>query len=160
MKRILLSLCLLAALFSTAQDTAVVGHRLHPKVYNITINIPDTSISGNIFKRKANLFGMFYNQHAQTLSLTWNVKFYADSLSKYGAYLGGLIADYTKESIASNETFVNPINGDILLSNSDGTYPMDYVGQYDFYNNFAETYSVNIHDLIRKQGENIINWNK
>ena len=163
MKKLLLSLCLFAALSATAQDTTT-HHRIICPPVNILIDIPDLEINETVIKCRATLFAMIYNLKTESLSLSWTVKYYADSAGSYGKYLGGdiggkiTIPDKSKEIIADNYTFVNPMTGEILHPDALGNYSMDYLGQYDFLNRYAESKLLNIHDMIRQYGQQITNW--
>ena len=162
MKNLLFLLSLSVSLFVHAQS-ATTHSRLDYNPVSIVINIPDVVVSQTTLKRTATLFTMVYNQYRKTLSLKWTVKFYADSLGFFGAYLGGIkgtINDYTKEITADNTTFVNPATGAFLYADTTGNYAMDYMGQYDFFNAYAENYSIKVHDLIRQYGNQITNWDK
>ena len=162
MKNLLLILCLFASVFVQAQDSTVYNRVPYDPIA-IVINIPDVVVSQTKLKRTATLFTMVYNQYRKTLSLKWTVKYFADSVGNYGAYLGGIkgtISDYNKEIIADNTTFVNPTNGAFLIADSTGKYSMNYMGQYDFFNAYAENYPIKVHDLIRQYGNQITNWDK
>ena len=152
-------LCLFAALFSKAQDTTTYNRIAYTPVA-IVINIPDVVINETVYKRTATLFTMIYNQYAQTLSLNWTIKAYADSSGEYSTYLGQFVSNYSKENIADNSVFVNPRTGTFIQADQNGRFPMDYMGQYDYFNMLAETYPMKVHDLIRQYGMQVKNWDK
>lgn len=123
----------------------------------ITIDIPDLVVNSLSLKRTATLFTMIYNQATKSLTLAWLVE-YTDLQGIKG------LSSYTKESIADNSTMVDvntgailsPVldaNGDpVLDANGNNTYAGDYIGQYDWFNNLAETQQIKVHDLIRAYG--------
>lgn len=111
----------------------------------ITIDIPDLLVNGITLKRKATLFTMVYNQAVQSLTLNWIVS-YPDLTGVKG------FSPYTKESIADNTTMVDVNSGAILTADAEGNYPGDYIGQYDWFNNLAETQVIGVHDMIRQYG--------
>lgn len=159
MKRILLSLLFFACIFVVkANDTTYKRIAYTPVV--IVIQIPNVLINNTTIRRTATLFTMTYNQTAQTVVLNWTIKFYADSSGSYGAYLGSVIPDYSKEVTASNNSFVNPNTGAFLLPDSNGKYSMSYMGQYDFFNMIAESQPLKVHSLIRQYGYQIVYWDK
>jgi hypothetical protein len=133
----------------------------------IKIDIPDLVVNGISLKRTATLFTMIYNQAVKSLTLAWIVE-YTDLQGIKG------LSSYTKESIADNTTMVDVNTGAIIKptqvqdTNQDGTpkvdengdpvmiyqivYDGDYIGQYDWFNNLAETQAIGVHDLIRQYG--------
>lgn len=120
----------------------------------IVLNISDTVVDNTVIKRKAELFTMVYNMKLHFLSLTWSVKHYADSSGQYGEYLGGLVPDKTKETIADNTVFVNATNGDFVYPDSTGQFQTDIpiIGQYDFFNYAAGHIPIIVNDLIKQYG--------
>lgn len=157
MKKII-SIILIAFSFqSSAQDsTYQIAYNAEP----ITISIPDYVVNGTKVKRKASLFTMTYNQYAKTLSLIWTVKCYADSLGKYGEYIGAMIPDYSRESVADNLTAVNPQTGQILEADSTGKYAINWMGQYDWFHMVSEAQPLHVANLIRQYGSMMQSWNK
>lgn len=142
------------SMFATAQTQ--IKYDAKP----ITILIPDFISGETVIKRKAELFTMTYNQSAKTLSLTWTVKCYADSAGGYGKYIGAMIPDYSRESIADNQTAVNPATGEILTADSTGAYCMDWMGQYDWFHMISESHPLHVANLIRNYGGLMQNWDK
>ena len=138
----------------------------------ILIEIPDVVINDTILKRKARLFTMTYNQNELTLTLTWVIGFYANLGGAYGSSISELVNDYSHQSIADNNTKVNPATGEIIFPittqtvDSNGhtteviTYATDHMGQYDWFNHLAETQPIQVHDMIRQYGTMISNWDK
>jgi len=113
---------------------------------DIEIDIPDLVVNEQLsLKRKAKLFTMTYNQLAKYLTLSWIVS-YPDLIDVKG------FSPYSKESIADNTTIVDVNTGAILTADAEGNYPGDYIGQYDWFNNVAETQQVNVHAMIRQYG--------
>lgn len=159
MKKLLFILLVFAAFGASAQDTTTY-HRIPYTPIAIVINIPDLVVNGTKVKRTATLFTMTYNMQYQTLSLNWTIKAYADSSGSYSTYLGQFITNYSKESIADDNTFVNPQTGAFLYPDANGKYSMNYMGQYDFFNYLAETQPLKVHDLIRQYGMQVTNWDK
>lgn len=159
MKKCIFLLSMLIGLFAAAQDTTTFA-RINYNPVAIVINIPNVVVNTTTLKRTATLFTMTYNQQSQSLSLNWTIKFYADSLGSYGAYLGNVIPNYSKEIIANNTVFVNPKTGAILLPDINGKYLMPYLGQYDFFNMLAENQPLKVHDMIRLYGQQVLNWDK
>lgn len=154
MKSLFIFLLIAFSLCTTAQT------RIEYDATPITILIPDFVVGETVIKRKAELFTMTYNQNAKTLSLTWTVKCYADSSGLYGAYIGAMIPDYSRESIADNQTAVDPTTGAILTSDSTGNYNMDWMGQYDWFHMVSELHPLHVANLIRNYGAMMINWDK
>lgn len=143
----------------------------------IEINIPDVINAGTILKRKAKLFTMTYNQHAEYVALNWIVSFYSDDNGEYGASLSGVIPDYIYESIADNSTAVNPETGEIIfpvetitpavldengneITPASSTYDVDFMGQYDWFNMLAENQPIQVHRMIEQYGASVTNWDK
>ena len=153
MKKLFFILLALTLVFPCVTDAQ---NRIETNPQSITINVPDTVVNSTILKRKATLFTMIYNQSAKSLSLTWTVRYYSDSLGLYGSDISDIIPDYARTSIADNDVFVNPANGAII----DGVPTIDYMGQYDWFNMVAESMSINVHAMIRQYGLAITNWNK
>lgn len=160
MKQILFALLVILSINAKCQDTTAQYGRIAYTDVAIVINIPDVIINQTVIKRTATLFTMTYNQYTQTLALNWTVKFYANVSGSYGMYLGGFIADYSKEIVATNQSFVNPATGAFVLPDANGKYPMNYMGQYDFFNMIAENQSLKVHSLIRQYGYQILDWSK
>ena len=166
MKKLILNIALLVSLFATVACKATAIHpdtvytRIAYTVVNIVIPIPNVIINNTTLRRTATLFTMTYNQSAQTVVLNWTIKFYSDSAGTCGAYLGAVIPDYSKEVVASNASFVNPSTGAFVIPDSKGNYPMNYMGQYDFFNYIAETQPLKVHSLIRQYGYQILSWDK
>ena len=153
---------ILTLLLTLSTSTGYSQGLLPSNSVNISINISDTVINNTIIKRKADLFTMVYNIDAKFLSLTWKVKHYSDSLvinnghdtSYYGQYLGGLIPDKIKETIADNNSFVNANTGDFVFPDEQGNFPTNIpvMGQYDYFNYVAEHVPIIVNDLIRYHG--------
>jgi len=158
MKSLFFILLLAFSMSLTAQTDST--HRIEYAANPITIIIPDYVSGETIIKRKAELFTMTYNQNAKTLSLAWTVKCYADSAGKYGAYIGSMIPDYSRESVADNGTAVDPTTGAILQKDSTGNYEMDYMGQYDWFHMVSELHPLHVANLIRNYGAMMQNWDK
>jgi len=157
MKKLILVAILFCSLSAFTQDST---YMLTVTPIPISIDIADVEINGTILKRKATLFTMTYNQSAKYLVLNWSVSFFADSLGFYGRSLSEIIPSYSHESIADNNTFVNPATGQILIADSTGHYSINYMGQYDWFNMMAETQPLQIHDMIRQYGMLVTNWEK
>lgn len=144
-----------------------MANRLEVQTPQITINIADLVIGDTVIKRKATLFTMTYNQFTKTVSLSWTVKSYANNAGEYGDALT-MIPDYSKESIADNTIFVNPATGEHLqktepIPDTDPVeydYPMDYMGQYDFFYIMGATQEIRVHDVITQYGNQMTSWDK
>lgn len=122
----------------------------------IILDIPSITIDNTVIQRQIELFTMIYNQNNETLSLGWLVKHYSDNEGVIGTYLGNLITDKSRISVADNSTFVDiQANGAFITEEEKETKV--WMGQYDFFNMLAETQSLIIHDAIRQYG-NVINW--
>ena len=130
------------------------------EIVDILIDIPDKIINDTIIKRKIQLFTMTYNQKSKYLVLNWTIRHYAHNDGEYGEYLGTLIPDKSRESIADNETIVNVQTGEFLFPNEEGDYDENVyrIGQYDFFNLVAETQNINVHNMIRQYATSL-NWN-
>lgn len=140
----------------------------------IQIEIPDLVIGGVALKRKATLHSFTYDQINKYLSLAWKVEFfetlegdlYGDIITKQG------INSYMKDVVANNSIMVDVNTGieiypeDRLVENEDGTSSMvmgydetiTYTGQYDWFNFYAETNSILVHEMIKVYGART-NWN-
>ena len=163
MKKILFFLLLATNITAIAQDssaTAPAYFRIPYEAATITIDIPPIIIDGTILQRKARLFDMDYNQNSQFLALRWRVHFYADSAGTYGKSLEKTSPFYSLENVADNSTFVNPTTGQILVADASGSYGMNYMGQYDFFNYVAQNQAVVVHDVLRQYGAMVLNWDK
>ena len=144
-----------------------MANKIETPTEALSINVPDLVIDGTIIKRKAHLFTMIYNQHSKQVVLNWTVKSYADNGGEYGGYLS-FIPDYSKESIADNNVAVNPATGEILQKTEpmpdtepvEYDYPMDWVGQYDFFYTMGKNTDIKVHDVITAYGQQIENWEK
>lgn len=144
-----------------------MANRIELSTPQITINIADLVIGDTVIKRKATLFTMTYNQSTKTVALSWTVKSYANDNGNYGDALT-IIPDYSKESIADNNVAVNPATGQILektepIPNTDPVeydYPMDYVGQYDFFYTMGANVAIKVHDVITQYGNQMTSWDK
>lgn len=123
---------------------------------DIQINIPDLVLGTTVIKRKASLFTMIYNLMHKTVSLSWTVTHFANNNGEYGESLENIISNYSRETVANNNTKVNPETGAIL---PDDTLE-GYVGEYDFFNGMAEAMPIQVHDLIRSYGSNVTDWSK
>jgi hypothetical protein len=146
MKKLLTLIPLFASSFAIAQAP-------------ISINIPDIVVNGTKIKAKAQLFTMTYNQASKYVALNWRVTYYSDSSGKYGSELAiNGITGYNKETIADNNTKVNPSTGAVVLPDSTGVYPAGSVGQYDFFYSIAENVDIKVHDLIRSYGAAVTEW--
>jgi hypothetical protein len=155
MKKALTLALVIMSLTTQAQDST---YQLSVPPVRISIDIPDVVINGTKLKRKATLFTMTYNQSAKYLALSWTVSYYADSAGSYGQSLAEIAPSYSRESIADNNTFVNPATGEILTADSAGHYSMNYMGQYDWFNMLAENQTIQVHNLIRQYGYMITDW--
>ena len=126
----------------------------------IEISIPDLVLLTVTLKRKATLFTMTYNQATKSLVLSWIIS-YPDMHGING------ISSYSKELIADNSIMVDVNTGAVLtptitaaVTDAQGniitpeqiSYPGDYIGQYDWFNNLAETQPIKVHGLIRQYG--------
>ena len=128
--------------------------------HQIVLNISDTVFNGTVIKRKASLFTMTYNLQYQYLSLNWTIQHYAYiNDSTYGSYLGGLIPDKVKETIADNSVIVDVRNGSFLQPDSTGIYPAGIsIGQFNFFQLASSTQPILVEDMIRNYGE-MADWN-
>jgi hypothetical protein len=155
MKKVIAVALVIISLSAQAQDST---YQLSVPHVQISIDIPDVLINGTKLKRKATLFTMTYNQSAKYLALSWTVSYWSDSSGFYGKALADIAPSYSRESIADNNTFVNPATGAVLTADSSGHYPMNYMGQYDWFNMLAENQPLQVHDLIRQYGYMITEW--
>ena len=159
MKNIKLILLLLLfvgySLNNFAQDSTAAYTVITYDSPQITIDISDVTINNTVLKRKATLFTMIYNQKSKTLVLNWTVSFYANNNGDYGESMSAIAPSYSRETIADNTTFVNPVNGNIL-ENPTGVV----MGQYDWFYMIAETQPVLVNNMIRQYGLNVSNWDK
>lgn len=127
-------------------------------MYNIELEIPDLTIAGTTIKRKAKCFTMIYNLAYKTLSLSWEVSHYANDNGAYGEPLS-FIPNYSKENVADNTTMVDA-SGAFVYPDTDGNYPSDAIGQFDWFNNIGENAQINVHNLIRQYGNAYAKWDK
>lgn len=140
---------------------------------SLEINIPDFAKDETIVKRSATLFSMIYNQFTKQLSITWLVKHFSKNIDgTKGEYLGAVIPDWSKTSIADNTTMCDISNGhpiekiDTGEVDESGNPILDYdvnityMGQYDFFWNLAQTQPVEVHNMIINFGGLVENWDK
>lgn len=137
----------------------------------IEIDIDDLVQDNTIIKRTAALFNMNYNQSAKELVLQWEVRHFSNVAGAKGEYMGGtggLIPDWTKETIADNTTMCDTSNGHPLAAaigapNMDEAgYPvgMNYMGQYDFFYGLAGAQPIIVHPMIIQFGQLVQSWEK
>lgn len=125
------------------------------KPVNIVLEIPNTVKGETVLKRKAELQSMIYNTNDKTLSLVWSIKYYADTSIGYGQYLGSIIPDKVKITVANDNVMVNTTTGAFVYKDSAGNYPSNIkyiIGQYSFFNRIAQFASINVHGLIKQYG--------
>ena len=122
----------------------------------IVIDIQSDTINNTILHKTATLFTMIYNQGNKSLSLTWTVKHYADSLGKKGKYIGDIAPDYSITSTADNDVKVTFPDGVII----EGEPTVDWVGQYDYFNYAARKAPILVHNMIKQYGAGVSNWKK
>lgn len=139
----------------------------------LEIEIPDFITAETVIKRSATLFSMIYNQFTKQLSITWTVRHFAkNSDGSKGDYLGPVIPDWSKTSIADNTTMCDVANGhpiykiDTSEVDEEGNPILDYdpeitrMGQYDFFWNLAQTQPISVHAMIINFGGLIVSWEK
>ena len=138
----------------------------------LQINIPDLVKDETVIKRTATLFNMNYNQSSKELVLQWNVKHYSNDSGQLGEYLGKVIPDWTKETIADNTTMCDASNGhpiekidtgekdeqDNPIMDYDQNIP--YMGQYDFFYQLAGNQPILVHPMIIQFGGLVQSWDK
>jgi len=137
-----------------------MGVYIQLPVVGIQLEIPDYVVSETILKRRARLITMTYNLKAKYFALGWQVGYYENLADgSYGAPIEqDGITSYSKETVADNTVMVDVTNGQVVLPDEEGNYPVDYTGQYDYINNLLETTPVMIHEILRNYG-NQIAWN-
>ena len=103
-------------------------------VKNIDIDIPDLIIGDTTIKRSATLFDMKYNPSKKFVAVQWVVKHFANVNGKKGEAID-VIPDYTKETIADNDTMCDVSTGVPIEKNEFNEYDdsITYTGQYDFF---------------------------
>lgn len=119
----------------------------------IILDIPDLVYNDTIIKRKAEVFNLVYNLSNKFVSVTFLIKHYSNNNDAYGDYLPS-IPDKLKEIVADNTIIVDSSTGQIIkdvnqYQDENGSWTIDVIGQYDFFNRIGENYDVNIHNLIR-----------
>lgn len=140
---------------------------------SLEIDIPDFTTGETIIKRSATLFAMIYNQNTKQLSVTWSVKHFSKNADgTKGDYLGTVIPDWSKTSIADNTTMCDATNGhpiekiDTGEKDAEGNPIMDYdanityMGQYDFFWNLAQSQPVEVHNMLINFGGLVESWDK
>jgi len=140
---------------------------------NLEIAIPDFIKGDTVIKRVAELFTMIYNQATKQLSITWVIKHFAKNTDgTKGEYLGAVIPDWSKTSIADNTTMCDVANGHPIQKIDTGEVDEDgnpifdynpqitYMGQYDFFWNLAQTQPVEVHNMIINFGGLVESWDK
>jgi hypothetical protein len=123
----------------------------------ITIDIPNLIINDTVIMRKATLMKMDYDLENKTLSLSWYVKHFSSDNGKCGEYLGLIIQDKIKKTIADNTTFVDPNTGAFIYPDTDGFVDIPYMGQFDFFNKIATYQPIIVNNLIIQYGQQT-NW--
>lgn len=58
------------------------------------------------------------------------------------------VVDFGKELVATNDTMVNPANGQIVLADEEGNYPEGSMGEYDYYAFVVGTMSIVLPTVI------------
>lgn len=122
----------------------------------IVLDIPSITIDDTTIERDIELFTMIYNQSTEELTLNWSVRHYSSNNGVKGTYLGDLIPNGIRESIADNTTFVDVENNGAFITEEEKETKL-WMGQYDYFNMLAETQSLEIHNAIRLYGSRI-NW--
>lgn len=155
MRKIILLLSLLISLNSFSQlDTSYHARQ-------IVLDVPDLVKGETVIKRDASLLSMIYNTHDSTLTLVWNIRHYADTSDGYGLYLGTIIPDKIKQTVADNNVMVNTHTGQFVYPDSSGQYPQNipYIGQYNFFQRLAQYQPILVNALIIQYGK-ANNWNE
>lgn len=139
----------------------------------IQIEIPDLVLGESLLKRKATLYSFTYDQLNKTLSLAWRVEFfetlvdgsYGELIEKQG------ISSYVKNVEANNSIMVDVVTGveiypiEVITVDAEGVetktmeydQTIDYAGQYDWFNAYADKQTIDIHGMIKVYGART-NW--
>lgn len=60
------------------------------------------------------------------------------------------VVDFVKELVATNDTMVNPANGQIVIADESGNYPEGLIGEYDYYSYVVGTMSIILPQMIEQ----------
>lgn len=89
------------------------------------------------------------NHITKSLSIQWSVYFVDENGDEV---ITQVIRPFTKEQIANNSTFLNPLTGEFLPEPVD-TEAVDAIGEYDFYWQMVNMMDTNLPNLILAAGE-------
>lgn len=147
MKKILLSIVLLASFFiSKAQLTPVND--------SVGFNLTDITINNTILKRKASIAYFSINKVFKQIQVTVNVSYYADSAGTYGQHINANgIIDYQRTFTADNSIYVDTLGNIITLP-----YTGRYYTSYGFFSLMETTDPVIVDQAILSVAEKQ-NWN-
>ena len=142
----------------------------------IRISIPNLVQNNTTIVREAYMQSMNYNTDAKQVIISWRVQHFSINIDgTKGDSLDNIIPDYTRETIAHNETMCDISNGypieprvsiDADLTAVEPPAPDyswfegNYTGQYDFFAYLAETQPIMVNQMIRNFGLMVANWDK
>ena len=142
----------------------------------IRITIPNLVQNNTTIAREAYMISMVYDSGVKQVVINWGVQHFSINIDgTKGEYLGNIIPDYVRPTIAHNGTMCDITNGypidSRIPADADLTaveppapdyswFDGNYTGQYDFFAYLAQVQPIMVNQMVRNFGLMVANWTK